>query len=162
MGRRRGYIIPSLLLQSFAEQALVGLQEYGGTGLGLSISKRLAYLMQGNMWVESDVGKGSKFFFTITSQIGSMEFESLRAKMEPFQNRTVLFLDKNFDTTGITKYIEDLGLTAHVVHDLLTLKDKKSCPHIDTIVTNSAEVVSVFFYLSPRFLALSLLQGDRC
>lgn len=62
--------------------------------------------------------------------------------MEPFQNRTVLFLDTGFDTTGIAKYIEDLGLTAHVVHDLLTLKDKKSCPHIDTIVTNSAEVVS--------------------
>jgi len=38
-------------------------QEYGGTRLGLSISKRLVNLMQGNIWVELEVLKGSKFFF---------------------------------------------------------------------------------------------------
>ncbi|KAG6809925.1 hypothetical protein H0H92_014071 [Tricholoma furcatifolium] len=43
-------------------------REYGGSGLGLSISKRFASLMQGNVWVESEVSKGSKFF-TTTSQI---------------------------------------------------------------------------------------------
>jgi len=40
-------------------------REYGGTGLGLTISNRLAELMGGRMWVESRLGEGSRFHFSL-------------------------------------------------------------------------------------------------
>ncbi len=47
------------------QQAEVGTaRKYGGSGLGLAISKRILELMDGEIWVESEKGRGSRFFFT--------------------------------------------------------------------------------------------------
>ncbi len=64
------------LFKSFSQVDGSTTRQYGGTGLGLAISKRLAELMGGSMWVESQEGRGSTFHFTVGVKPNSSAVES--------------------------------------------------------------------------------------
>ena len=83
------------LFQSFSQLDTSTTRRYGGTGLGLVISRRLANLMGGDMWVESEIGVGSTFIFRIrvlasptAKQIGQQQHAELVGKR-------VLIVDDN-------------------------------------------------------------------
>ncbi|KAI3618449.1 hypothetical protein CBS9595_002812 [Malassezia furfur] len=132
-----------MIFDTFCQADGSTTRKYGGTGLGLSISRRLVNLMGGDMWVRSQFGKGSDFFFTMVAKKDKFTKEQLAERMRPYFGRNVFFLDTVHDTTGVSSMLVQLGLRPIVSHTIdEALAHSQSIARVDAIVTDSLSVVA--------------------
>ena len=90
------------LFKSFQQVDASTTRHYGGTGLGLAICKRLAELMGGKIWVESDAGKGSTFHFTIVAKSAAASAPPAWLAQQPqLVGKRLLVIEDNFTNQRI-------------------------------------------------------------
>ena len=118
------------LFKIFSQADSSTTRKYGGTGLGLAICGKLLELMSGEIWVESEEGKGSKFFFTWTAPLAEKE--------EPRASEISVKNDSNSSLSILIA--EDDPINQKV---LALLLKRLGFPNVTT-VSNGLECVEIF------------------
>lgn len=95
------------IFESFTQADATTTKKYGGTGLGLAITKQLVELMNGQIFVESEIGIGTTFVVEI-----ELEKHDLKQPFTIFSNKTVLVVDDSPSWLDILKnLLESFGLS---------------------------------------------------
>ena len=104
------------IFEAFTQADNSMTRKYGGTGLGLAISSRLVELMGGRIWVESEMGRGSNFHFTVRFQMqkfSARKYEPIGA--EQLRGLLVLIVDDNSTNRRV---LQEIVLAWHMTPTL--------------------------------------------
>jgi signal transduction histidine kinase/ligand-binding sensor domain-containing protein/DNA-binding response OmpR family regulator len=104
-----------LIFDAFSQADASTTRKYGGSGLGLAICSRIVALMEGTIWVTSEVGKGSTFYFTARLQVGAGNQQADAVQSDLAGVRVLIVEDNANNRMILEEELKAWGLTVRAV-----------------------------------------------
>lgn len=107
-----------LLFESFSQADTSTTRKHGGSGLGLTISKKLVNMMGGDIFVDTEIGKGSKFSFNLNLKVGEQALETWNTRINNSKQYRVLVIEDNkYSRKSIETQIKYMGVNVECIED---------------------------------------------
>jgi PAS domain S-box-containing protein len=120
------------MFQSFSQADASTTRKYGGTGLGLAISKQLVEMMGGEIWVESEFGKGSVFSFRVKLRQGKNAQKQQFSPTPDLRQLKCLVVDDNATSREIlTQYLESFSFIVEEEEKSIAIADRAEKGELD-------------------------------
>ena len=157
----------SKIFDAFSQADASTSRKFGGTGLGLTISSKFVSLMGGKLEVESKVGEGTKFFFSL--DLKKTEKSQKRVISKELQSLNVAYItlhDVEKKSSNLQKYVEYIGATYKEYNYLEILEmDSNTLPDlifVDHQEIKDEKIIGSIVTLETKTALISTAEIERC
>jgi signal transduction histidine kinase/CheY-like chemotaxis protein len=127
-----------LIFEAFRQADSSATRRFGGTGLGLAICSRLVNLMGGRIWVESDPGKGSRFYFTVRLRMAAALEEPVRHLPQLAGLSVLIVDDSSANREALEKLLASWGMKTMAADSAASALTRWSDPGPDFVLIDAS------------------------
>jgi signal transduction histidine kinase/CheY-like chemotaxis protein len=142
------------LFTSFEQAESSTSRKFGGTGLGLAISKRIVELMGGKIWIESELGKGATFIFTIQIISGTKQLANFLLPGVDWSNLRMFAVD---DDPDVLDFFSSIAQEYNVICDTAPSSEEA----LKLIANNSPYNIFFIDWKMPGMNGIELSQAIK-